>query len=1354
MMFRKLHWPGLTAMLAVFFALATTLGLAQATNTGTVVGEVTDQSGAVVPGALVTLTESTTNVSRTTTTGKGGQYSLINVPPGTYSITATKTGFNTDKTDGLIVEVSTQTTANFKLTVGSSSTTVEVQATSTDLQTINSTLGSTVDSEAIAALPSLLHDVSTFTELQAGVSPDGSVAGAVNDQNTFTLDGGNNSSDMDGSTSVYTPSFAGDPTGVAGQNGNLAAGPTGVMPTPADSVEEFKVNTTNQTADFNNSSGAQVAIVTKRGTNSVHGSAYEYYLDNNFSGNSWGNNLSGTPVPDYHYSKFGGSAGFPIAPKLAGGKTYLFVMYQGWRFPNAETFSRPVPSNNLKNGILSIGGTPVNLKSIDPRGIGINPVVQAMWNQYEPAEGSANVGPCTDLTGTECDSANELEFKANVAIPENDNFMVARIDHDFGENWHFMSSFRYYRLERTTTSQVDIGGFFTGDKLGVPAAVSSRPQQPWFYVAGLTTNFNSRVTNDFHYSFLRNFWSWSDDGAPPQASGLGGALEPFGETGNALSPFNLNSQSIRTRFWDGQDHFLSDNVTWVKGNHLITFGGQYQHNFNYHQRTDNGGGINYTTTYQLGNASTGAGQVDFTSLAGSGITGSEYTRVAAAALGIVTAAQVAYTRSGNALSLNPPLTPASDKVTIPYYNVYFGDTWHMKPSLTLSYGLGWALEMPPTEASGKQIDMVDQSDTPVKVEDYLARRKAAAQAGGVYNPEIGFALVGNVGAGQKYPYNPFYGSFSPRVGAAWNPHFANDTFFGKLMGSDATVIRGGYGRIYGRLNGVDLVLVPLLGLGLIQPVQCTQAFMNGTCGGGNPTVANAFRIGVDGDTAPLAAASATLPQPVFPGYNSSAGSASEALDPGFRPNDIDSFDLTIQRQLTRKALIEVGYIGRLIHHEYQPVNLNAVPYMLSGGTQNFAQGYASLEKQLGCVNSAAQCGANVPAATTSTGAVNPAYTSYINSTAPQSFFENQLKGSKYCGGTVQGVKGGTPYANCTAAVLDNELGNLEQQAVWNTFSDIDTSLLVSRDHQNTMLNSPTPNAAFGANGSYSSGAALNASIGHGNYNGGFITFILSSWHGLTMHHNFTYSKALGTGAFVQATSEYTPNDPFNLDAMYGVQAFNRKFVYNTYMVWTDPFYKSQHGLLGRALGGWSLAPIFTAGNGEPLGCGTWTGGQSFGGADANNYYDNEQCVFTSKYNAGVHSHFGVTGGTDPLNPGIAGGVGTATAGSTVGTEVNMFKDPVSVFNQVRAPILGIDTKNPGVGPIIGMPYWNVDMSLQKNIKIWEKTEIQASMIFANVFNHNVLADPGLSIGNPNGWGDQYGQANVPRTMEFGLRASF
>jgi hypothetical protein len=286
----------------------------------------------------------------------------------------------------------------------------------------------------------------------------------------------------------------------------------------------------------------------------------------------------------------------------------------------------------------------------------------------------------------------------------------------------------------------------------------------------------------------------------------------------------------------------------------------------------------------------------------------------------------------------------------------------------------------------------------------------------------------------------------------------------------------------------------------------------------------------------------------------------------------------------------------------------------------------------------------------------------------------------------------------------------------------------------------------------SSGFALNASTGYGNYNGGFITLITQNWHGILMHNNFTYSKALGTGAFVQATSEYTPNDAFDLGKMYGVQAFNRKFVYNSYMVWQDPYFKGQKGVLGRVLGGWSAAPIMTAGNGEPVYCGTQTEAQSFGSADGNNYYTNEQCIFTSKFNKRTASHYGVTGGPDGF--GTPGGIGTGVAGPTIGQEINMFKDPVSVWNQVRAPILGIDTKNPGTGPIIGMPYWNVDMSVQKNFKVFESTSITLGMIFTNVFNHNVMGDGGMDLFNPNGWGVEGAQLNTPRNIEFGMRASF
>jgi len=1319
-----------------FLVVGATFSFGQATNTGTVVGVITDQSGAAISGAIITLTDLATNQVHIEKTTKTGQYIVVNLPPGQYKISATKEGFSVAEVASEAVSVGSQSNANFRLAIGAVNETVEVTESNADLQTLNATVGTTVSSEQIENMPSLQRDVSTFLTLQPGVSPEGSVAGTVVDQASFQLDGGNNSSDMDGSMTVYTGSFAGDPTGgITSNAGNSSA--SGVMPTPIDSVEEFKSNTANQTADFDNSSGAQIQIVTKRGTDKWHATAYYFYLDNNLNANNWENNLSATPNPSFHYSRYGFAGGGPILPKpVLGGKTYFFANYEAFRYPNSEIYERTVPSAKMRQGILQFTDAnknliAYNLNTMDPRGIGLNPIMAQLWNTFEPA-GNDPTG-CGTIAGSACDGYNQVGFKGSLSLPEKSDFAVARLDHDFGSKWHLMASYRYFRLTKATDSQVDIGGGITGDKLGVPVALSSRPQQPWFLVGELTTTITSRLSSDFHYNYLRNLWSWNDAGGPIQIAGLGGVLEPGGESKNdVLAPYNVDTQDIRTRIWDGHDNFLSENLTYLKGNHLFQFGGQYQHNFDYHQRTDNGGGINYTTTYQIGSSGgNGANGFSMAGLQAQGYPSSNNAnRSAAEVLGMVTASQVAYTRSGADLTLNSPLTPASDKVTIPFYNVYVSDTWKVKPSLTLTYGLGYTLEMPPTDASGKQVVVVDAADEPVGIEDYLNQRKAAALKGEVYNPEIGFSLVHNVGNGYKYPYNPFYGSFSPRIAVAWNPHFESGGLLGTLFGSNATVIRGGYGRIYGRLNGVDLVLVPLLGVGLIQPVQCNAPLANGTCGAANSgTDTTGFRIGVDGSSAPLQSAQTTLPQPLYPGYNSGATSAAEGLDPHFRPNDVDSFDLTIQRQLKGKNILEVGYIGRLIHHEYQPYNMNAVPYMMTLGGQTFAQAYAALETALGCATSAAQCGING----------NP-------TVGAQPFFEAALGGpnSAYC----------VHYANCTAAVMANEgagsnaTGNLLNQDVWHLWSDLDNGPFT---FARSMMNTPIPGEANGANGQASSGIALNASTGYGNYHGGFVTFKTSNFHGLTAQANFTYSKALGTGAVVQASSEYTPNDPFNLNAMYGVQYYNHKFIFNTFVLYQTPWYKNQIGLMGRLLGGYTLSPVFVTGSGAPVYCSTNTNSSSFGEGDGNAYFSNEQCVFTSKYKGGVSTHRNVSGGADAFGNAI----GTQTAG-TGAAAINMFANPAAVFDQVRAPILGIDTKNPGEGPISGLPYWNMDVSLSKDVRLAERLMIQLTFVSTNVFNHLDFANPSLGINSSSysTWGVINSQGNTPRQMQFGGRIRF
>ncbi len=1382
-------------------------------SSGTIAGTVTDPSNASVADATATLTDTATNIPRTTTTNEAGRYVFANVPPGTYTLTINKAGFRAAKVTNQVVNVGSSLTLNVALEIGAASQVVEVTATNSDLQTMNATVGNTITGIALESLPSLGRDVSTFATLQPGVAPDGSVAGANQDQNSFMLDGGNNSSDMDGTQNTYTASFAGDPSG--GLINNLVTGTspagspgggatTGVMPTPVDSIEEFKVGTTNQTADFNSSAGAVIQLVTKRGTNQIHGTVYEYYLDNNWSGNTFDNNFSGTARPSYHYSHFGAAGGGPLIPKnILGGKTYIFANYEGFRFPNSVTVSKATPSDGMRLGLLQMpvcnaacqapgGPAPVttvfNLNpgpttypstapaigalvpgntyassGLDPRGLGISPTMQALW-QFMP---KSNTTSCSGLS--RCDSLNVLKFKANMPLLWNDNFAVVRLDHDFGSKWHFNSTYRYYKMERATTNQVDIGGFFPGDKLGVPATASARPQVPWYLTAGVTTNITPNLTNDLHYSFLRNYWARTSHAQPPQVTGLGGALEPFGESStNVLAPYNLDTQNVRTRFWDGQDHMIRDDVSLIKGTHFFQFGGTYQRNWNWHQRTDNGGGINYQTVYWLGSSvgstngldmTTGCGVGNTSSCTPADVSASTWARLYGITLGIPGVTQIAYTRVGSQLSLNPPLTPAFDQSTIPFYNVYFSDSWRVKPTLTFNYGLGWTLEMPPVEAQGKQISFVDQAGQQVNTVAYLNARKAAALQGQVYNPAVGFALVGNTDGGDKYPYKPFYGSFSPRVAVAWNPNY-DSGILGSAFGHGKTVIRGGFGILYGRLNGVDLVLVPLLGTGLIQAVQCVSPLAAtlpsgaANCGGpAGATAQTAFRIGptaggFNGLVAPLPAASPTLPQPDFPGINAIAAGAGEGIDPNFRPSVNYQFDLTIQRQINNKVSVEFGYIGRKITHEFQPIQVNSVPYMMTLGGQRFDKAYGQMVMQF--------CGGNAGLAGGGCVGTAAAVATQLATVTSQPFFDAALgAGSPYCTTAVTIKSVAVTPGNCTQAVALNERSNIQSDNVWTIWSDLDNGKF---KFPRSMMNTPIAGSAFGANGQLSSGVGMNTSLGWGNYNAAFVSLKTANWHGLTMQSNLTYGKALGTGSQVQATSQYTAIDPFDLGADYGVQPWDRKFLLNTWLVYQPSFFKGQHGILGRIAGGWTIAPLFSYGSGLPLqvspsdnaGNDVYGGGQAFGEADGTNFGAQQNAILICQNNFGNSRHENVT-----LNG--FGGNGFTNAAGTIGQ--NFFTNPAAAYNCFRNPILGIDSgHNGGAGTLRGMPFYNVDLSVKKDIMVTERFHVEFSSIFTNVFNHNQMFDPGnpgLVLGEPDNWGALVnGQVNTPRKIELGLRVRF
>jgi hypothetical protein len=629
--------------------------------------------------------------------------------------------------------------------------------------------------------------------------------------------------------------------------------------------------------------------------------------------------------------------------------------------------------------------------------------------------------------------------------------------------------------------------------------------------------------------------------------------------------------------------------------------------------------------------------------------------------------------------------------------------------------------MPPYELTGNQVELVDQSGAPIVTKDFIASRVSAALQGQSYNPQIGYELVRNVGAGLKYPYNPYYGEFSPRASAAWSPKF-HDGVLGKLLGDGKTVIRGGWGRIFGRLNGVDLVLVPLLGPGLLQGVTCVNPVSNGTCAGSgvaDPT--SAFRIGTDGLKAPLGTGSATLPQPFFPGVGANPQTVDpDALDPHFRPDRTDQFTLTIQREINPHATVEVGYIGKMLRNEYMLVNLDSVPYMTTLGGQSFAQAYGALYQQM-VFNS-----------------VNPVN---VNS---QPFFESALggAGSSYCQG----------FASCTAALASKNTNLIRETAV----SDLWVAM------------GKTPNWALGRTvfsqagagiGAQSTSIGMNTSLGWGNYNALFVSFRANDWHGLTAVSNFTWGRSLGTAQLAQYNSSSTPQDLFNIHDSYGTQSFDIKFLFNLAMYYQAPFFRGQRGVLGHLLGGWTFSPIFTAQSGSPIKLsyseGNCTGCEAFGEVTV---------AGTSAVNANTESAvaYAPYTGTNSVKYGVAGTTGNNVWQGTqgVGTKtttpyLQIFSDPGAVYSEFRPCVLGFDTNCGAYGGLRGLPTWNVDLNIVKDIGL-HKEQVGATLFIAitNVLNHFQPSNPSLSLTAPTTFGQMTSQTNTPRNMEFGIRVHF
>jgi hypothetical protein len=279
---------------------------------------------------------------------------------------------------------------------------------------------------------------------------------------------------------------------------------------------------------------------------------------------------------------------------------------------------------------------------------------------------------------------------------------------------------------------------------------------------------------------------------------------------------------------------------------------------------------------------------------------------------------------------------------------------------------------------------------------------------------------------------------------------------------------------------------------------------------------------------------------------------------------------------------------------------------------------------------------------------------------------------------------------------------------------------------------------------------MSTSLGYGNYNAAFASFRLTDFHGFTGISNFTFSKALGTGAVTQSTSSFTVIDPWNLGLMYGPnggngRGFDSKFLFNQSLVYHPPVFKDQKGLVGHLLGGWGIAPLLTAQSGLATQVNIGSGGdcQSFGEGNCSSTGTNENAVRVGPVPQ-MSLHYGV------VSSGACG-----RSGNSFG--VNAFADPQAVCNSFRRLILGLDTNGGGTGRIPGFARWNLDASITKDTKFGEKgAGVTFYALFTNVLNHFQPDDPNMDIDNQGAWGTVTGAPAAgtgydPRQLEMGVR---
>jgi hypothetical protein len=907
---RNLLW----FLLASFFL--TSEGAAQ-TGTTSLRGTVADKTGGVVQGARVTLSNSVRAVERTSTTSASGAYEFLSIPPGTYSLTVEMTGFRKYHQSSLQLLVDSPATVNMTLEVGATTETIEVTAQAEALNTSNASLGIAFGENQVKQLPMEGRNVPDLLSLQAGVAyignrtdarPDvdtrnGAVNGAHSDQSNVTLDG----VDVNDETRGYA--F------------------TSVLPVTLDSVQEFRVTTTNYTADQGRSSGAQVSLVTKSGSNDFHGSLYEYHRNTITSANDYFVKISelqsGQPnvPPKLIRNIFGGSVGGPFRKN----RLFFFANYEGARRREENSILRIVPSPALRDGVVQYlcadpaacpGGTvqgltgphqvqpgyeglrPQDVTTLDPLHLGADNAVLKYFNTF----------PTSGFDTTQGDTVNLVGFRFRGAVPTSDNWYIARLD---------------YKITNSGSHSIFWRGALRNDFQNEPPYLPGQGSQRTLadyskgFSVGYTAVLRPDLVNNFRWGYTR------------QSSGtLGNSDQPFirfrGLNDDTTSN-NSSLQVVRTNVFQVPVHNFVDDVSWIKGKHTLQFGVNVAFLRTSRSNTLSSFSSGYANPNQLptagiankgiaGDPSATNQGYSFPAVASSFNTGYDYPFMAL--LGSISQVNANYNYNTNG-SVLPQGTPLSRHFAADSYEFYAQDSWKIKPNLTVTYGLRYSLSSPPWETNGVQVAPT------MNLGDWfnLRAQNMNQGIGSSNDPVISLDLAGPA-HGKPGFYNWDYHNFGPRIGVAWAPG-ASGGFWKRLLGgSGQTTIRAGFGIVYDRVGqgllttfdkrgsfGLSTSLTNKNGCETLDraPRLTDVNVVPNFDASGNPILDNC------GNPIYTPAPPGGFPQTPPYGSQKGAFTSGNSVDGSLKTPYSYTLDLSVGRELGHDFSIEISYVGRLSH---------------------------------------------------------------------------------------------------------------------------------------------------------------------------------------------------------------------------------------------------------------------------------------------------------------------------------------------------------------------------------------------------------------------------------------------------------